>query len=271
VPLVIRNIRDFCRTWEIGESTYYKAVHQLKQDGTHDWKATEGMTLWKTQGSLYDRRDTGERGSVIAFPVVETVSTERESVSTIVENKALEPQLESGSGGSLDRSKIVLNLKDQDPESISFSEPKEEVAVTPPTSVKTFDSPVCEPQHTQEGAFAAAEDYPKNSKTYVSFESPREKPKLKTYVSFESPALTNSCKPVLCDDPPEFIVPTAQLLENRRKVLSTLFGQGQLKEMGERLKEWLRLKDCPIPELLRFNPEWGFSLKHGRIVQVVLT
>ena len=70
--LVIPNVLQFCREWEISKSAFYRAVNELRQKGYMDWEATHGIILKETK-------------KVVSFPSVEekcptdgTVSHERD-------------------------------------------------------------------------------------------------------------------------------------------------------------------------------------------------
>ncbi|MEM9927460.1 MAG: hypothetical protein AAF915_27600, partial [Cyanobacteria bacterium P01_D01_bin.50] len=73
--MVIPNVLQFCREWEISKSAFYRAVNELRQKGYTDWEATHGIILKETK-------------KVVSFPSVEekcptggTVSHERDGVS----------------------------------------------------------------------------------------------------------------------------------------------------------------------------------------------
>ena len=47
--LVIPNVLQFCREWEISKSAFYRAVNELRQKGYMDWEATHGIILKETK------------------------------------------------------------------------------------------------------------------------------------------------------------------------------------------------------------------------------
>lgn len=86
-PLIIPSVTVFCDDWAIAPSTFYKAVSQLKAAGRMDWRATEGVVLWKPRSST----------------VVFSRSTDVDEDSTDVDECSSKPAHSKGSSAPLDQ------------------------------------------------------------------------------------------------------------------------------------------------------------------------
>ncbi|MEO1559471.1 MAG: hypothetical protein AAFS12_07480, partial [Cyanobacteria bacterium J06632_19] len=86
--MVIPNVLQFCREWEISKSAFYRAVNELRQKGYMDWEATHGIILKETKKVVSFPSDENCPDSETDCPTVETecptsgtVSHERDSDS----------------------------------------------------------------------------------------------------------------------------------------------------------------------------------------------
>lgn len=172
-PLIIPSVTDFCKQWSMAESTYYKAVHQLKQAGRLNWKATEGMILWATNKakvtqihsstSVESDSTSIEKGSTIE----EEDSTIVESQSTSVDKETLEALKLNGFTSSLDQRSDHDQIRDQkerEKEGKFFSKPPEpeepEDTSTPLSPCQPSAEPPNQPTGVEEDDSSAASTLP---------------------------------------------------------------------------------------------------------------
>jgi hypothetical protein len=75
--LVIPNVLQFCREWEISKSAFYRAVNELRQKGYMDWEATHGIILKETM-KVVDFPSEEKEQKEEKCPTDGTVSQERD-------------------------------------------------------------------------------------------------------------------------------------------------------------------------------------------------
>lgn len=75
--LVIPNVLQFCREWEISKSAFYRAVNELRQKGYMDWEATHGIILKETK-KVVDFPSEEKEQKEEKCPTDGTVSQERD-------------------------------------------------------------------------------------------------------------------------------------------------------------------------------------------------
>ncbi|MEM6404851.1 MAG: hypothetical protein AAF757_32280, partial [Cyanobacteria bacterium P01_D01_bin.116] len=160
--MVIPNVLQFCREWEISKSAFYRAVNELRQKGYTDWEATHGIILKETK-------------KVVSFPSVEekcptggTVSHERDSESHERENRGSKPSPDKNSRTPQILSDPIQTLSDRERESfIKFSRKKAASLPKPPELPMRWIKANFEELHSE---WRETKIKKQNKKTKYSFE-----------------------------------------------------------------------------------------------------
>ena len=208
--MVIPNVLQFCREWEISKSAFYRAVNELRQKGYTEWEATHGIILKETKKVVPFPSDENCPDSETDCPTVETdspadgtvshtrdsvsherdsdsherdsvshsrdgVSHERDSVSHKRENRGSKTAQHKNFSVPTDRSdqyRLIQTLSDRERESfIKFSRKKAASLPKPPQLPMKWIETNFEELHSE---WLETKNEKQNQKAKYNFEAMRE-------------------------------------------------------------------------------------------------